>query len=60
MQAEALTEQLAFEGRHVPPEEVYHPSIVPQEVVGLAQEASRRNLEADIPEGRSDGQGTLA
>ncbi len=50
-QAKALIEQLAFEGRHVPPEDVQRPAIVPQEIVGLAQEALRDDLEADIPEG---------
>jgi hypothetical protein len=58
--AKGFTEQLAFEGRHVPPEDVQRPTIVPQEIVGLAQEGMSGDLKAEIPEGRSDGEGTLA
>jgi hypothetical protein len=60
VEAEALTEQLAFEGRHIPPEDVQRPTIVSQEVVSLAQEGMCGDLEAAIPEGCGNGQGALA
>src|SRR6266436_4455126 len=55
-----LTVQLACEERHIPPEEVYRPMIIPQVIAGLAQVEMRCNLEVDIPESCGDGQGTLA
>src|SRR6266436_1710095 len=56
--AEVTTDQVAFEGGHVRPEEVYRPSIVAQGVVGLAQVESRQDTEGKIVEGRSEGEGT--
>jgi len=39
---------------------LYRPHIVPQEVVGLTQQALCCHLQANIPNNRRDGQGTLA
>src|SRR5215470_990885 len=58
--AEVRIEQLPFEEYQVPPLEVYSSTIVAQVMVGGAQDVLRHDQEGIIPEGLSDGKGTLA
>src|SRR5262249_46963166 len=57
---EGWKEQLSFGAGHVAPHQVYGLMIVTQEVVDMAQDVIRRDLEEVIPKGLGDGQGALA
>jgi hypothetical protein len=58
--AEALTDLIPLEGRHVPPKAFHGPPIVAEGAVGHAQRHIRIGLEGDISEGRGDSEGALA
>ncbi len=57
--AEALSDQIACEGRHSPPEAVYRPTVVPPIMVDGAESVIRHDLKADIPEGCGESERTL-
>src|SRR5262249_8420114 len=56
---EALSNQVAFEACHVPPEEVNYATVVPPIVVDGAHVVICRNWKADIPEGGRERESTL-
>ena len=57
---EGWKEQLSFGAGHVSPHQLYGLTIVTQEVVDMAQDVMRHDLEEAIPKGLGDGQGALA
>jgi len=57
--AKALSDQIACEGRHSPPEAVYRPTVVSPIMVDGADIVIRYDLKADIPEGCGESERTL-
>ena len=59
-QAEALTEQITCKRLHIAPQQPHRPTIVAQSMVGHTQVVMRHDLQGEISEGLSHGEGVLA
>src|SRR5262245_45431265 len=53
-------EQIACKQLHVAPQQPHRPAMVAQSMVGQTQVMMRHDLQGDISEGRSHGEGVLA
>ena len=56
----ALTDPITCKRLHIPPQQPQRPTLIAQDMVGRTQVVMRHDLQGDISEGLSDGEGVLA